>query len=279
MTLSELLRIGDEVVFKVEPERRACTDTYNDVPDGTHGIVCGFYDAVIYRSRIPVYTSQPGTYHQKGAVSVWLADGRVVPGDWSIDMVNKEEQKRRDTAMRDAEGILVTEQTRLGDLPPTKFWEMDKVMVNQEPMMMTISRIDYHHMHSKRDDGSPYPFYNVDYPQGGYAAATEAQITLVERGNLWKHHNNEPLSFSTLNEEASFFRAIGQAREVRNPANGLYKWSKDEALAAIREGTVHGFSMGGLFGSSSIITHRFNNKELGKRVAQATLKGFGEESS
>lgn len=209
MTLTELLQIGDEVVFKVDPERRAWTDIYKDVPDGTKGIVCGFYDAVIYESRVPVLVHQPGVYHRKGAVSVWLRDGRIVPGDWSIEMVDKDQEKRRDAALRGADGVLRTEQVRLGDLPETKFWEQDKVRVRfpneRDEQVVTIGRIDYHHMHKHRDDGSPWPFYDVRFMEGGQTSAEEAWIELVERGNVWKYHNNQPLAFADLKEEASFF--------------------------------------------------------------------------
>ncbi|RJQ35153.1 hypothetical protein C4568_01540 [Candidatus Parcubacteria bacterium] len=281
MTLSELLEIGDEVVFKVDPERRYWTDTYKDVPDGTKGIVCGFYDAVIYEPRAPVLVHQPGVYHRKGAVSVWLSDGRIVPGDWSIEMTNKDEEKRRDAAMRDEHGIFRSKQVRLGDLPATKFWEHDKVRVrfphDGSEHEMTIGRIDYHHMHQRRDDGSPWPFYGVNYSAGVSTSAEEAWIELIERGNVWKYHNNEPLVFTDLKEEAGFFQLVGQTEEMRNPENGLYSWTKDEVLAAIKAGTVHGFSVSsGFFGSGPHINaQRFKDEGLGKRVAKATLEGFG----
>ncbi len=281
MILSELLQIGDEVMFKVDPERRAWTDTYKNVPDGTIGIVSGFYDAVTYIPRVPVLVRQPGVYHCKGAVSIWLRDGRIVPGDWSIEMVDKDEERRRDAAMRDASGLLREKYVRLGDLPETKFWEHDKVRVRFPhdgiEHEMTIGRIDYHQMHEGRSDGSPWPFYGVNYSAGVSTTAEESWIELIERGNVWKYHNNQPLSFADLKEEASFFQLVGQAEEMRNPTNGLYSWTKDEVLAAIKVGTVHGFSVSsGFFGSGPHINaQRFKNEELGKRVAQATLKGFG----
>jgi hypothetical protein len=280
MTLTELLQIGDEVVFKVDPERRAWTDTYKDVPDGTKGIVCGFYDAVVYKSRVPVLVHQPGVYHHKGAVSVLLRDGRIVPGDWSVEMVDKDQEKRRDAALRGADGMLRTEQVRLGDLPETKFWEQDKVRVrfphDGNEHEMVISCIDYYHMLKRREDGSPWPFYDVRYAEGGTTSVEESWVELIERGNVWKYHNNQPLSFADLKEEGSFFQLVGQTEEMRNPANGYYSWTKDEVLEAIRNGTVHGFSVSsGFFGSGRINAQRFKDEALGKRIAKATLEGFG----
>ena len=281
MTPPELLQIGDEVVFKVNPASREWTDTYKDVPDGTKGIVCFFYHAIIYEPRVPVLVDQSGVYHRKGTVSVWLSDGRIVPGHEWIEMVDKDLEKRREAALHGADGVLRTEQVRLGDLPETTFWEQDKVRVRFPPdgstHEMVIGRIDYHHMHKRRDDGSPWPFYDVRFMEGGQTSVEESWIELVERGNVWKYHNNQPLAFTDLKEEASFFQLVGQTEEMRNPKNNLYDWTEKEVLDAIQNGTVHGFSVSsGFFGSgphSSAL--RFKDEVLGQRVAKATLEGCG----
>ncbi|MEK7185190.1 MAG: hypothetical protein AAB726_01055 [Patescibacteria group bacterium] len=279
MTLTELLQIGDEVVFKVDPQRRAWTDTYKDVPDGTRGVVCGFYDAVIYEPRVPVFVHKPGVYYRRGAVSVLLRDGRIVPGDGSIEMVDKDQEKCRDAAMRGTDGVLRTEQVRLGDLPETKFWEQDQVLVRfpSDEHKMVIGGIDYCHMHKRRDDGSPWPFYRSRFMNGDQSSVEESRIELMERGNVWRYYNNQPLSFDGLKEEADFFQLVGQTEEVPNPKNNLYIWTKEEVLEAIKSGTVHGFSVsGGFFGSGPRINaQRFKDEALGKRVAQMTLKCFG----
>lgn len=280
MTLTELLKIGDEVVFKVDPERRAWTSTYDMVPDGTKGIVCGFGDAVMYEPRVPFLVRQPGVYHSRGAVSVWLNDGRIVPGDWCITMTDQAEQQRRDAALRDDDGILREKQVRLGDLPETKFWEQDKVRVrfpfDGRVEDMTVVRISYRDMYNTRADGSPWPFYDVRYAEGGQTSAEESWIELVERGNVWKHFHGQALVFADLKEEASFYQLIGQTEEVRNPKNGYYSWTEDEVLAAIKSGLVHGFSMSsGFFGSGPHISAlRFRDENLGKRVAEETMRGF-----
>lgn len=280
MTLTELLRVGDEVVFKVDAERRAWTDTYKDVPDGTKGVVCGFYDAVVYEARVPVLVHQPGVYHCKGAPSVWLRDGRIVPGDWSIEMVDKVEEKRRDATMRDNHDIFQTKRVRLGDLPATKFWEHDKVRVRYprdgREDEMIICGIDYYAMHKTRNDGSPWPYYKVEHLDGWRTSAEESWITFVDHGNVWKYYNNQPLSFTGIKEEAEFFNLVGQTEELRNPTNGYYRWTKDEVLAAIKNGTAHGFSVSsGFFGSGPhICAKRFKDEALGKRVAKATLEGY-----
>ena len=274
MTPAELLRIGDKVVFTVGPEVRAFTRTYNNVPDGTEGIVCGFVDRVIYQPRVPVPMRQPGVYHGRGGASVWLPDGRVIPGEGFIKMVDKDEENRRDTAIRDVDGVLRPDEVRLGDLPETKFWEQDKVLVRFPHDVsvhdMTIKRIDYCHMHSCRHDGSPWPIYDVQYGGGGQTSVEESWIVLIERGNLWKYYNNQPLSFANLEVEALFFRLVGQTEEIRNPRNGLYSWTEEEVLEDIRKGYVHGFFVYG----PRIIALRFKDVALGERVAKAMLEGL-----
>ncbi len=285
MTLTELLRIGDEVTFKVDPETRNHTDTYKHVPDGTKGVVCGFYDAVIYEPRVPVLVHQPGVYHTKGSVSVWLADGRIIRGDYAVEMVDKDEEARRDIAMRDERGILIRARVRLGDLPETKFWEQDKVRVrfphDDSVREMTIAIINYHNLHERRTDDSPMPLYEVAYLDGGTTFADEAQIELIERGNVWKHYHSEPLVFADLKEEAAFFTLIGETAEVANPTTGLFSWTKDEILSAVKNGTVHGFTTSRMPFSTSVFINarRFKDAALGKRVAQATLEGFGLEAT
>lgn len=212
MTFSQILQIGDKVVFNVDPERREHTNTYDNIPDGTVGVVCGFYDAVIYCSRVPVFIEQPGVYHRKGAVFVWLPDGRIIQGGHSIKMVDEEERRRRDTAMRDERGILKHTMVRLGDLPPTNFWESDKVRVRfpdkRGEREMVIHSIEYDYIHKCRADGSPWPFYNVKSAESGSTTAEESWIELIERGNVWNYYNNQPCSFADIKEEANFFALL-----------------------------------------------------------------------
>lgn len=293
-----LLKIGDRVTVTVPKENRewGSKDAY-PFPDGIEGTVCGFYDAVLYNERIGVLSRNPGTFYRHGAPSVWLPDGRVIKGlsDWWLELVDKDESERRLAEYRAKGGFdYHRDLIRLGDLPPTPFWEGDKVRVQgssnvtsiygafpsmDEPEFFTIVGIDYHHLHEKTNAGTPYPAYRISDKLGGgwHTTATADAMELVERGNVWKYYNNQVPSFADLKDEASFFELVGQTEQVRNPANGLYSWTKGEVLEAIKNGQVHGFSAGnGFFGSGPHINaKRFRNEELGKRVAKATLEGFG----
>ena len=278
MTPTELLEVGDEVSFKIDPEIRAWTSVYDTVPDGTKGVVCGFDYSVFYVPRVPAGEDDPGVYHRRGAVSVWLEDGRIIPGNRYVTMTDQDEERRRDVAMRGADGVLCVPQVRLGDLPETRFWELDKVQVRfpgATVSQMVVAGISYQNMHSTRDDGSPWPFYEVQYA-GGRIHVMESELELIERGNLWRYYHGEKLVFTSLREEAGFFQLIGQTESVRNPANNSYSWTEEEVLKAIEDGLVHGFSVSpGLFGSGPHIDALcFRNKNLGARVADAILRGF-----
>jgi hypothetical protein len=182
----------------------------------------------------------------------------------------------------------------LRELPETPFWEGDFVRTrgrsavtsvysemppDRDPDVFQIIGIDYHYLTEKTQVGTKYPAYKISSKLGAgwNTSASEDDMVLVERGPVWKFFHDEPISFGDIKEEAQFFESLGHTEEIRNPANGLYSWTKDEVIAAIKSGLAHGFSMGaGFFGSGPHISaKRFKNEDLGRRVAAATLEGFG----
>lgn len=278
MTLDELLEIGDEVVFKVDPQTRNWTNTYDNVPDGTKGVVCRIHDAIMYYGRTLVFVYAPGVYHKKGGTTILLPDGRLIPGNYSVTMTDQVEQKRRDALKRDERGVFQEKYTRLGDLPPTPFWEEDKVLVHRHDgdMEFVVKHIRYHQLHERNDDGSSCNAYEVHHAKGWQTGASADTMELIEHGNVWKYHHGESLSFKTLEEEAAFFTTIGRTEEVRNPKSGLYHWTLEQALQAIRDGIGHGFTHGIIPFANvpKISVKRFLDEDLGRRVADKTLKGF-----
>ena len=289
--LDRLLQIGDRVTITVPKETREWTNTY-DFPDGIEVTVCGFIDLITYQGRVGVLGQKPGTYHRRGAPNVLLPNGQIVMiNDTWLKFVDNAEYEHRFAKFRKSiegrENYFWDTYTYLGDLPPTPVWEGDKVRVRSRPMNISgkdtdtyvIIRINYSYLHEKTTKGTKMAAYDISdrLGAGWNTQANEDEIELVERGPVWKFYNNEPIAFSDIKEEANFFEMLGHTEEVRNPANQLFSWTKDEVLEAIRKGLVHGFSVSsGFFGSGpSICAKRFHNEDLGKRVAQATLEGFG----
>lgn len=133
----------------------------------------------------------------------------------------------------------------------------------------------------KRQYSNPTPSLLENYEQDRWRGKTpEDNLKLIERGPVWKFYHNEPLSFSSLKDEARFMQRIGQYSEVRNPANRLYVWTLSEALEVIRTGYAHGINVksGVLTDTKRTQVIRFWDEDLGHRVAAETLKGFGIES-
>jgi len=70
-----------------------------------------------------------------------------------------------------------------------------------------------------------------------------------------------------------FFRVIG----IKSLGRGLYRWTVEESLQAMKEGIVDGISTSTIpfsFGKQSIDAIRMRDKELGERLRKATLEGF-----
>lgn len=201
MISTELLQIGDKVIIRVDERVRKQTAIYDDVPDGTVGVVCGFRDVIKYVSRMRTFGRESGVYHEKGDVSIWIPDGRIVPGGYvDINMLDDVERQRRDALYRDEKGVYHSDraQIRIGDLPETKFWEGDCVYVRfPESLLffddqeMIVTYIDYQYIHKKQNDGSPYPFYTVSCKNSWTVTVEESWLEIVKRGDAWRNHHDE----------------------------------------------------------------------------------------
>jgi hypothetical protein len=288
MVLGEILKVGDTVVINIPDENWEWGFRPVSKQSGTEADVVGFGE--IPYTRVQNFGHEPGIYVNHSWVDV------KVPGkkqfcisSCHIDLKDKAEEKQREKAYHKAGGYK-NSHVRLRDLPETKFWEGDVVKLADDmrdvwPGVETfrIFSINYGDFGQMRNDGvTPMPEYNIEpnvKGRGGYVAVNESQLTLVERGNVWKHYHKEPLWFAGIEEEAGFFAMLGHTEEVRNPKSKLYNWTKDEVLAAIRDGIADSFSVDrGIFGTSKELHHRavrFKDRDLGERVAQATLAGFG----
>jgi len=285
----DLIEVGDVVVLDVCKENRDWG--YNPGPDGTRAEVVSFGE--IDYGRGSSFGRKPGIYvnrcwldirflegDKKGEV-VCLGTFHLAPEDLEkYERLTKERQERF-TRLREQgdESGFTADKEFLRELPDTLFYERDLVRFiggHWEGKAGYICKIDYKEMEATRDDGSPWPFYNVQLDEGGMVSAEERHISLVERGNIWKEFHGETVVFESLEEEAAYHKMMGRAREIRNPKDDLYSFTKDEALDAIAAGLGHAIAVGsGLFGGDMRTSvHRFDDEELGSRIASETLKGF-----
>jgi len=290
----ELMRIGDEVAITIPQEDRKWG--YNPCPDETKATILGFSE--IHYGRLGNFGLKSGVYVNRSWVKVRLPDGKeYYEFSGRLKLTDKADHKRRLVAFRKFQQEQPDNwrsEEFLRELPETPFWEGDFVRTHgrsavtsvysemppdRDPDVFQIIGIDYGYLTEKTQIGTKYPAYRIssNLGSGWSTSASEDNMVLVERGPVWKFFHDEPITFGDIKEEAEFFESIGHTEEVRNPDNGLYRWTKEEVLKAIKSGLVHGFWVDDTpFGSElGIRAKRFKDEDLGRRVAQATLEGFG----
>lgn len=292
ITLEKFMQLGDRVIVNVNPERREWTDV--KYVDGTIGTVVGFKQYDDYARRVPNFGTPPGIYSRRGVPLIRFEDrtgGYIQASDLAFEDPTL---KAKRVEERQARGGMDTDEefsntTRIGDLPDTPFWEMDIVTVHSEhwggnfgaaiqecdtPAVLKVDSINY-------DDRNGEHTYSVSgrYASGhttGQIRADKKELKLVERGNVWRHYNNEALIFADLKEEISFAGTLNKIQTLRNPLRDKYLWTLAEALAAIREDRADALSvLPGFFGGHKRIeVKRFDDRELGSRVRAESLKGW-----
>lgn len=295
--ITNMVRVGDRVEFKVDPK----DDYYpskGDPANGMQGTVVERERITLWEDRVGLVVRPAGVYECDGPIIVRWDDGVVSqPNGWLTKLIDQDEDKRRWAEYRaqiKAGRHWVTlddeydNRTFISKLPDTKVWEGDfvaVVYVGRNDVVYNefgiIEGIDYHMM-ADRGEGQ-YRYRIVDEnreEKGGSSYTCDSRIELIERGNVYKYFNGQrdQIVFKDLNDEASFFSSLGHSQEVRNDINGLYSWTLKEVLQAIRDDKVDCFHMsGGMFGAlPKISAKRFNDRELGARLQAETLKGFAD---
>jgi hypothetical protein len=297
IVLDLYLRVGDRVVMQMDPEARGWGRP--GAPDGTIGTVIGFTRHERHIPRVGGFGQKPGVYMCNGVgVVAWDTGQHDTPGAgdlvWLTDHDKRSEERRKDKAWNDA---FETKQF-ISDLPNLPFWEHDIVrdktgrvqMGNRTDGLLRIMSIEYHHLNSKRDDGSPMPIYNVEAPEGrsGYTWTDNDDLELVERGNddlelvergnVWKWFNGERanIKWKDLHEEAGFHKWLGACDEIRNPRTSYYTWELQDIRGGLEDGLIDAPSISrGFFGAGPALRcHKFHDRDLGERVRAEALNGF-----
>lgn len=274
-------------------------------PDGATGTLFKRMRYTEYRDRFGSdrYFSDAGVYERDGGWYVLMDDptlGDVIDGfeiplvvagyDFDVHPDSMEEYTRRadelwhepvntlkTMSMFDQEAIL-DNRVRIGDLPETRAWPLDTLIPvdglrdEDKDLRFVVTRINYH---------SAVPYYDVTaYNAEGRSCFStgfrDEHIKDIVRGNLWKLEHGEPLVFESLQEEASFAKGLGKAREIANPKSGLYSWTLEEFLAAIKADVVDCMTNGILPFTTTprISAYRYEDRDLGERLRQETIKGF-----
>lgn len=298
---------GMKVVMNMDKESREWGPTAP--PDGATGVLVKRIRNQRPSARFGVdrYFSEPGIYESDGAWIVQMDDPELGNMDFkgfktgfhlgastfdvhpeSVEAYNERANRlwhdpvnrQKIVSSFDQESIL-DNRVKVADLPETKAWELDELIVSpavhqseEEVKKLVVSSINY--------DWGDEPVYSVQALDAKGSSlymihVRESAVVEVIRGNVWKYEHGEPLTFKSLEEEDGFFKGLGQAREVANPETGLYSWTLEEFLEAVKNDVVDCMTNGfiPLTQVRSISAYRFTDRELGDRLREATLAGFG----
>ncbi len=292
-----LVRVGDRVVVKMDPEARHWR---GGLPDGTLGYVIGRNVYHTYEGRCGngLHFRKPGLYSAEGtALIVWDGTNKAVPGGYDYDFADRNLYDERvkyyrsfDLGERNncciARGDHFSKMTRIADLPDTQFWEDDIIRYTGDDFKKMPKLLRVHHVNwgwDKDDRGWCYGVEWIDddgaYARCGSTNLHDNTMELVRRGNVWNEAHGEKLIFRDLAHEVQFEQLMSRYDEVRNPRTKLYSWTKEEALGAIKSGLGHGLTVG--FGPLDMLSNlrisimKLHNDEIGQRAREATMKGFG----
>lgn len=284
-----LILIGDICTINVDKESRSWGNGLP--PNGTEVEVVG-YEEIDY-GYTDNFGRDPGIYENRS----WL---KVKGLDYSIsscflDLPKVVQAKRVKECQdwhahsRSSSGHGAPYETqRVRLLPETPFWPGDMVELKVkhpsfDQKTVFVYKIHYYDLTRKTNNGSPWPAYDItpDWPGGSWTSPrTENELSLLQRGNVWKHYHEEKIDFpGGLVEEASFAALLGHSWDVRNPKTEVFVWDLDEALEAIQSGLGDSLEIrrGSFFSNRHSYSHRvykYRNEELGKRIANTTLQGF-----
>lgn len=268
----EVLQVGNVLIVSVAKENREWG--YNPAPDGTRVVVTGFHTT--YRGRCGEFGRKPGKYILNDRPTV-VTENEHNPVDIGSFHLRREDGSN---IPMDLDGVWVSE------LPKLPFFEGDTVSIvrgfNGSNENVVIVRISYNDINTKCTDGvTPYPIYTISpsMSAGITTAARESDLSLVERGNVWKYYHGESLSFPDLATEAQFYDVqLGRTKDVRNESIGLFSWTIEEAVNAVRQGNGDSISVSaGLFGSKQRpYVKKFLDDDVGVRVREATIQGWSD---
>lgn len=157
-------------------------------------------------------------------------------------------------------------------LPTTYFYELDEV---KTPMGCGyINNIRYLEINRYYDNGVEMSPYTIQFKNGGSSWFKEKDLTLIERGNVWKYYMDEPLSFNDIEDEVKFHKLMGWYDEVRNPRTSFYYWNFNEIANGIKNNVIDALYVSDFIGITSNQCIKFHDEFLGRKIAKKTLEGF-----
>lgn len=167
---------------------------------------------------------------------------------------------------------------RIGNLPNTPFWVGDKVLqtVSSDPHM--VNSVVYNN-EVKCEGGMVYSISNPNVPGTEYNQF-EKNLTLVERGNVWKLEHGEPLSFpggteaKRLYEEAAFYKSLGMSHKVIFEDTEEELWPIGGGIQKLQRGEADRLIVQDKK-TQQVVLIKYDNEEFGARMRVAELARLG----
>lgn len=159
----------------------------------------------------------------------------------------------------------------LADLPETSFWE-DDVVETFQGRVGHVHVIDYYDAASGKSCAGAY---RVRFKEGDQEDYHEHGLELVERGNVWRFFNDEPLSFTHALEEARFYHRISHVTSVINTAEAKATFLWDDAVALLEAGEAdviwHNWAVATSDPGYRVECYVIDDPEVGERCRAALI--------
>lgn len=244
MTNTFIYRIGDAVIAQPNrnPEFYKCW--VPKLKEGARCVIDGYREAHIWRGRNEGRAyDKTGLYSLNGAVRIRDAEGNGYHvGSENLEFVTPGLYEQRWKECMSLSGInLMNEYVgcHMQGLPELPFYERDIVSCQcrrtGEILMGCIYNIDYGSIGKRCDskEKSKYLIYNIQLDNGGSTSYSEGEITLIQRGNIWKELKNQPLEFESVGESIIFYLATGRGLELRNQAALYCSFTREEIMEGL----------------------------------------------
>lgn len=205
-------KVGDQVVLDLQDRK------LKDVSDGETVTIIDFAER--YSGRTDGIGVPPGLWKNYSYATVRDARGN----DHDIHSSHLLPLPGRD--------YVGLPRERVGDLPETPFWEWDLVEIYDGRKGM-VSTIGYGDLEASPDE----PAYWVTFPDTGNGEGFHAHaLTLVERGDVWRHYHGEEIDFESAADEAALHHTLSLVTSVINRETRRFGFSWGEAVQALRNG-------------------------------------------
>ncbi len=273
----DLMRIGDQVIVEISEYDRILNPNLPVVRTKAEIVAFGHFYCGRMSQSIP-----PGKYRSHSKVKVCFENGyQCVVSSECVCLSDRDEYVDRIAESSVLKEYSCSESTMdifLEDLPDTLFWEGDLVFWRN--VQCRIFRIHYEDLENRDGSEVKKPLsYNIFIKETKkIEKVAEGELSLVERGDVWKFYHKEPVSFDSLEEEIGFLRSIGRTREVKNPKNGKPDWSRKEIIEGMKSGLIHNFRVfcGLLDDEGRLFAERFLDEDFGRKVAQMRLERIAQ---